>query len=157
MIFEQESSFVKQILLYIENRQYDMAVELSEEFIEQHPKALISHYLLAKSYHKVEEHQVALKEAHKAFNLAESREDIIALGVFLACSYYEIRRYEKGYEILKNLRDFNDPRIEKAMFILSLCTNDPTTALMHIDSLYEINKRVADRFVTRFVSLANQT
>jgi tetratricopeptide (TPR) repeat protein len=157
VIFERENSFVKQILIYLKNRQYEMAVDLSGEFTERFPDALISHYLLAKSHYKIEKFQNALKEAHKAFNLAESKEDMVAVGVFLACAYYELRRYKKGYEVLKTIRDLDDPRIEKAMFILSLCTNDPKTAMIHVDTLYKINKKVAGQFVDRFISLANDT
>lgn len=154
MIFERENSFVKQILIYLGNKDNEMAVELSQEFTERFPDSLMSHYLYAKSCYRVKRYHDALREGHKAFNLAESREDLIALGVFLACAYYELKRYTKGYEILIALRTMEDARVEKALFILSLCKNDPETALLHVDTLYNINKQVAEEFVDKFLALA---
>ncbi|MFH1393510.1 MAG: hypothetical protein ABII71_02180 [Candidatus Micrarchaeota archaeon] len=154
MIFERENSFVKQIILYLQNRNNEMAVQLSEEFVEGFPGSLMAHYLFAKSCYRVKNFNAALREGHKAFNLAESQEDMVAIGVFLACAYYELKRYAKGYEVLKALQMLEDARVEKALFILSLCKNDPETALLHVDALFEINKQVADEFVDKFLAIA---
>lgn len=154
MIFEHESSFTKQILIYWKGKEYDKAHDLSLEFVKSFPQSLMAHYLLAKCCLKRGEAQNALAEGHRAFNLAESGDDLIGTGIFLACAYYQLRRYSKGFEILNALRDFGDEKVEKALFILSLCMNDPTEAMLHVDALYEINHEVAARFVDRFLELA---
>ncbi len=154
VIFERENSFVKQIIIYLQNKDYEMARDLAQEFMERFPKSLMSHYLLAKASYRLGEFTAALHEGHKAFNLAESKEDLVAVGVFLACAYYELRQYGKGYEVLNALRQLEDASVEKALFILSLCKNDPETALLHVDALYTINKEIANSFVDNFLSLA---
>jgi len=52
------------------------------------------------------------------------------------------------------VRHLEDEKVEKALFILSLCKDEPETALMHVDALYKINKEVAESFVGRFLELA---
>jgi tetratricopeptide (TPR) repeat protein len=156
VIFEHENSFTKQILVYWKEKQFDKAHELCKEFASTFPNSLIAHYLLAKCYFRRKEFPLALTEGHKAFNLSESEEDLIGTGVFLACVYYELRRYSKGHEILDELSHFGDERIEKALFIFSLCMNDPTEAMMHVDALYVLNKEVANKFVDKFLALAHE-
>jgi tetratricopeptide (TPR) repeat protein len=154
VIFTRENSFTKQILIFWNYREYDKAYELSMDFTKSFPRSLIAHYLLAKYYIKREEYPMALAEGHRAFNLAQSPEDLIATGVFLACAYYHVRRYSKGYEILNMLREYGDEKVEKALIILSLCMNDPTEAMMHVDALYVINKDIANKFVDKFLEMA---
>ncbi len=154
VIFSHESSFTKQILIFWKGREYDKAHELSSEFVKAFPQSLMAHYMLAKCCMKFKNYPTAMAEGHKAFNLAESNEDLVATGVFLSCVYYHLRRYSKSLEILNALKEFGDEKVEKAFFILSLCVNDPTEALMHVDALYMINKEVANDFVDKFLALA---
>lgn len=154
MIFEHENSFAKQMILYLQNGESGPARELGEEFVKRFPNLLISHYLYAKAMYKCGDYVGALREGHRAFNIAESEDDLVAVGIFLACAYYELKRYTKGYEVLKALRTLDDARVEKALFILSLCKNDPETALLHVDALYKINKEIANEFVDKFLGLA---
>lgn len=154
MIFSREGSFTKQILIYWKARQFAQAHDLSREFVAAFPQSLMAHYMLAKCCMKLEDYPAAMAEGHRAFNLAESQEDLVATGVFLACAYYQLRLYNKSIEVLNALRNFGDEKVEKAFFIISLCVNDPTEALMHVDALYRINKEVANEFVDKFLALA---
>jgi tetratricopeptide (TPR) repeat protein len=154
VIFSHESSFTKQILIYWKEREYSKAQELSEEFVKAFPQSLMAHYMLAKCCMKLENYPLAMAEGHRAFNLAESNEDLVAAGVFLSCVYYQLRRYSKSLEILNALKEFGDEKVEKALFIISLCVNDPTEAMMHVDALYRINKEIANEFVDKFLALA---
>ncbi len=156
MIFSHESSFTKQILIYWKAKEYSQARDLSEEFVKAFPQSLMAHYMLAKCCMKLENYPMAMAEGHRAFNLAESQDDLVATGVFLACVYYQLRRYSKSMEILNALKDFGDEKVEKAFFIISLCVNDPTEAMMHVDALYRINREVANEFVDKFLALASE-
>jgi tetratricopeptide (TPR) repeat protein len=154
VIFSHESSFTKQILIFWKSKEYSKAHELSSEFVKMFPQSLMAHYMLAKCCMKLRDYNLALAEGHRAFNLAESEDDLIASGVFLSCVYYQLRRYSKSLEVLNALKDFGDEKVEKAFFIISLCVNDPTEAMMHVDALYRINKEVANDFVDKFLALA---
>ena len=156
MIFSHESSFTKQILIYWKAREYPQAAKLSEDFVKAFPRSLMAHYMLAKCHMKQENYPMAMAEGHRAFNLAESQDDLVATGVFLACVYYQLRLYHKSMEVLNALREIGDEKVEKAFFIISLCVNDPTEALMHVDALYRINKEVANQFVDKFLVLAGK-
>jgi len=154
MMFEHERSFVKQIITYLKGKEYGKACELSKQFVDKHPNSMMAHYLFAKSCYWKKDFVSALAEGHKALNLSEAKEDMAAAAVFLACVYYELKRFTRGYEVLTMVRHLEDEKVEKALFILSLCKDEPETALMHVDALYKINKEVAESFVGRFLELA---
>ena len=156
MIFEHENSYVKQIMLYYKNEDYEKACDLCREFAAQFPKSLMSHYLLAKSCYRKRDFPAALMEGHRAFNLADSDEDKVATAVFIACVCYELRRFTNAYEILKSIESINDARVEQALIIFSLITNQPETSMLHIDALYKINRDVADQFVTKALDILGQ-
>lgn len=151
MIFNKENSFVKQIIIYLNNRDFEKACELSREFSQAFPASLMSHYLLAKSCYWRHDFINALMEGHKSLNMSESREDMVASAVFLSCVYFELKRFTRGYEVLMMVRHLEDERIERALAVLAMCRNEPETALMHIDELYRINKAVAERFTQRML------
>lgn len=156
MMFEHERSFVKQIITYLKGKEYEKACELSRQFVEKHPDSMMAHYLLAKSCYWRKDFVSALAEGHKALNMSEAKEDMVAAAVFLACVYYELKRFTRGYEVLGMVRHLEDEKVEKALFILSLCKDEPETALMHVDALYKINKDVAETFVDKFLEYAKE-
>jgi tetratricopeptide (TPR) repeat protein len=149
MIFEHERSFIKQIIIYFKAKEYDKACELGEQFVEKFPSAMMSHYLLAKACYWRRDFITALTEGHKALNMAEARDDLVATAIFLASVYYELKRFTRGYEVLSMVEHLEDERIEKALFVLSLCKSEPETAMMHVDALYRINHDVAESFVDK--------
>lgn len=156
MVFQHEHSFIKQIIIYLQNREHEKAYQLSDEFVKKFPDSLMSHYLLAKSCYWTKRFPDALREGHAALRISTTPKDMAALGVFIACVCYELKRYTVGYELLQTLQDIKDERIEKAMFILSLCMDEPETALLHVDELYHINKETADEFVDKFLKYAKK-
>ena len=151
MIFNKEGSFIKQIVIYLKNKDYAKASALSKEFSQAFPLSLMPHYLLAKSCYWNHDFINALMEGHKALNMAESREDLVAAAVFLSCVYFELKRFTRGYEVLMMMRHLEDERIERALAVLAMCRNEPRTALMHIDALYKINRDVAERFTRKML------
>jgi len=150
-MIEHESAFVKQILIYYQNSDYQSACNLGKEFIAKFPSSLMAHYLLAKSCFRCGDAVSAVTEAYRAFNLAESEDDRVATCLLLSCIFYEQKKFSKAYEVLKSLKGISDERLEKANFILSMCLNLPNEALLHVEELYRINKDVADGFVDSFL------
>jgi tetratricopeptide (TPR) repeat protein len=147
--FSDSPPYIKQIALYFQQGKYQKAYSLSREFADKYPELMESHFLLAKSAFWLNDFQTARDEAKQAFQLSNGEEQIAVSGILLACSYYRLKEYKKGMEILRVLksRAGTGENIMKLKFIFALALNDEPAAMRHLDQLYEINKKEASRIM----------
>lgn len=152
--FSSKIPFIKQISLYFKKGEYGQAYLLSREFSEMFPGDMASHFLLAKSAFWLNNFQVAEKESTKAFNLAKGNDELAVAGILRACTYYRLKRFREGLDLLNLLKTKLPHReeIAKLKFIFALALNDEAAALRHLDSLYEINKNAASELIVNLLS-----
>lgn len=150
VIFTKRESYQKQIAVYLGNRDYQKAYELSKEYVERFGEDVVSHFLLMKSAFWLRKLDEAITEGRKAFNLSHG-EDMVVCAIILSSAYYLKGDHEGCYEVLNSARTDGNADVEKMMFIYSLAANNEKEAMRHIDRLYKINRRLAEEFVMKFL------
>ncbi|MBS3067104.1 hypothetical protein J4450_00255 [Candidatus Micrarchaeota archaeon] len=150
VIFTKRESYEKQIAIYLGNRDYQKAYELSKEFVERFSTEMIAHFLLMKSAFWLKNFDEAIKEGREAFNLSHG-EDMLTCAIILSSAYYLNGNQEECYKLLGKMKTEGNPDVEKLMFIYSLAANNEQEAMTHIDKLYKINRRLAEEFIMKFL------
>lgn len=151
-IFDKKDSFVKQIAIYMGKNESQKAFDLAKEFAGLFPKEMVAHYLLAKSALALGRLEDAAAGARKAFNLAASQDDMVACAVLAGTAYYELKEYQKGFDMLKAMEEIkHTEELERLLFIFSLALNNQKEAMKHIDYLYLLNKKTAEELMLRFI------
>lgn len=151
--FSGKPPYLKQIALYFQEGNYQKAYEMSKEFVEKHPDTMLSHFLLAKSAFWTGDFQTAKKEALKAFNLSEGQDELALSGILLSCTYYRLREYQRGMDLLRLLKSKVKTKesIMKLKFIFALALHDEPAAMRHLDELHDINKKEASRIMLKLL------
>jgi len=150
VIFTKREAYEKQIAIYLGNRDYQKAYDLSKEFVERFSEEMLSHFLLMKSAFWLKNLDEAIKEGRIAFNLSHG-EDMVTCAVILSSAYYLNGNSKECYDLLNKMRSEGNPDVEKLMFVYSLAVNNEKEAMVHIDKLYKINRRLAEEFVMKFL------
>ena len=154
MNFSKPEAFVKQIIIYLVQKEYDLAFALSKEFVVTFPNNLLAHFFLAKSAFWIRNFVIAIDEGRKAFNMSVGN-DLITTGVLLASAYYIYGDFQKGYLVLvaveNALPNELTPEFEEIISIYSLALNNPENAEKHIKRLYELNSKYAESFILKFL------
>ncbi len=150
--FTSEPPYIKQIAIYLNQKKYQEAHNLSKQFVEKFPNLMISHLLLAKSAFWLNDFETAKDESLKAFNLSNGQAELTVSGILLACTYYRLREFQKGMDliILLNTELPGRENIAKLKFVFALSLHNEDAALRYLDMLYEINEKAAEKFLTRF-------
>jgi len=148
--FTKPEAYEKQIAVYLANTQYQQAYELSKQFVEKFGQDMISHFLLMKSAFWLKKFDEAIKEGRIAFNLAHDK-DMVICAIVLSSAYYLKGEYEKAYELLNDITTKDNEDVEKLLFIYSLAINNEKAAMQHIEKLYNINRRLAEDLVLKFL------
>lgn len=151
--FSGTPPYIKQIALYFQQEDYQKAYELSKEFAEKYPESMASHFLLAKAAFWINDFERARDEASDAFYLASGQEELAVSGILLACSYYRLKEYEKGMELLSLLKTKlqTQENIMKLKFVFALALQDEPAAMKHLDMLYGINKKEASSLMLKLL------
>ena len=152
--FSDKPPYIKQIALYFQQEDYQKARELSKEFAEKYPESMASHFLLAKASFWINDFEVAKTESQKAFNLAQGHDELAVAGILLACSYYRLKEYEKGMDLLALLKSKLpvQENIMKLKFIFALALHDEPAAMRHLDMLYDVNKKEASSIMLKLLA-----
>ncbi len=150
VIFTKRESYEKQIAIYLGNRDYQKAYDLSREFVERFSAEMLAHFLLMKSAFWIKKFDEAIKEGRAAFNLSQG-EDMLTCAVILSSSYYLNGNQEECYKLLSKMKADGNPDVEKLMFIYALAVKNEQEAMQHIDKLYKINRRLAEEFIMKFL------
>jgi lipopolysaccharide biosynthesis regulator YciM len=146
-----KNGYISQIVMYLNNEDYEHAYDMSKEFIGNFPNELISRFLLAESAFWSGHFQEAAIEGHRAFNKASDNEDMLSCALVTASAYFELEEYAKGLDILKFMENRkSNEDLEKMMFVYSMAMHNPKEAAMHLNELYRINKAMAVNVVRRY-------
>ncbi len=149
-LFTKPEAYQKQIIIYINEKDYQKAYELSKEFAERFKADLIPHFLLAKSAFWMKNYGEATIAARKAFNMAHNKDDIIMCAIILSTAYYLNGDNKNCREVLQAIKEDHNVDVQKLMLTYALVANDPNAAAKHIDRLYKINRRLAEDFMMKF-------
>ena len=145
-------AYIKQISLYLENKDYEKAYPLALEFYEEFPDEIMCHYLLAASAFWTGHYEQAIMHGRRSFNLVKSKDDMIASALITSSAYYELERYEEGFRMLKAVEALKYSReVEKMMFIFSLAMKDKKEAMKHAKNLYVLNEKAAKALLKKFL------
>lgn len=150
MTIEKEDSFIKQIALYLKNKDYGKSYELSKEFIQKFPNIMISHFLFAKSSFWLEKYPEAEIGGAKSFQLSKAGEEKITSGILLGTIYMMENKYEKAYNLMNSIQN-KSAELEEILILCAVAMEDDKAIDSHIDRLYEINKEVADEFLAGMI------
>lgn len=150
MAIEKKESFVKQIVLYINKNECQMAYELALEFTRRFPSEMISHYLLAKASFWLGKYAEAAEEATKAFNLA-SGADLVPCAIMAASAYYQLGQYDKGYKMLDYVKTEGNEDFEKLKFAFAVSMQKENEASSIFEALLRINKNEAEKLLKRLL------
>ena len=150
MEFTKKDPYIKQIGLYMENGQSERAYALAQDFADKFKQELAAHFLLAKTAFRLKKFSEAVAAARTAFNLATSKQDMVTCALVLSASYYVQGEIDEAYKVLHKVGGEGDSDVEKLMFIYASSVKEAAEATQHLDRLYQINPRLADRFIQRF-------
>jgi len=147
-----KNAYIKQNVLYLNNKDYGKAYEFSKEFVQKFPAEMIAHFLLAKAAFCLGRHEEAVLGARKAFNLAADADDMLSCAILASTAYYELKEYGKGLELLKQVeKTKTSEELEELLFIFSLAMEDEKEAMKHVQDLYKLNKKAAEEFIAKFI------
>jgi tetratricopeptide (TPR) repeat protein len=151
--FSSKPPYIKQISIYFRNKDYKKAFLLSREFADAFPEDMSSHFLLAKSAFWLDDFHTAEEESTKAFNLSKGADELAVTGILRACTYYRLKKFKEGIELLNLLKTKLPQReeIAKLKFIFALALHDEQAALRHLESLYEINENAASELTMKLL------
>lgn len=139
------NGYVKQINLYLTNKEHQQAYNLAKEFASKFPQDFLAHFFLAKAAYWTDNYNETAIEGRKAYNSASNPGDMLACGMIAAAGYYGLREYQKGYEFLKTLQETNsDKDLEGLLYSFSLAMDDEKKAVEHLTNIYMINPKSAE-------------
>lgn len=152
MEFTHSKAFVKQITLYIKNKDNQKAHTLAKEFVEKFPDDMVSHFLLSKAAFNVGKFDAAKLEGIKAFNMSHVYEDMLACAILASTAYLETKEYAKGFRLLKEMeKEGTSEELQLALLVFSLALKNENEALVHIEKLYELNEKLATELAERMI------
>jgi tetratricopeptide (TPR) repeat protein len=152
MEFTHAKSFIKQITLYLQNKDNEKAHKLAKEFSVKFPNDLISHFLLSKACFNIRDYDGAKLEGRKAFNMSHSYEDMLACALLTSMAYLETKEYEKGFSLLKEMeKKGTSEELELALVTFSLALKNEAEALDHIKRLFALNEELATDLANRMI------
>ncbi|MEM4359099.1 MAG: hypothetical protein QXT45_01050 [Candidatus Bilamarchaeaceae archaeon] len=150
MEFTKKESFVKQIILYLNNKNYTAALELSENFVKRFPNEMVAHFLLAKSAFWDQKYDVALREGRAAFNMSRG-EDITPCALLLACVYYRLKRYAEGYEFLNSAELPDTEEVLQMKLFFSMALENLKDVEKHAEVLLRMHETATKKLLARFI------
>ena len=150
MALPKKEPYIRQIALYISNKEFDRAYILAQDFSSKFKGELIAHFLMAKAAFRLKKFYEASIAARKAFALANNKQDMIICAIILAASYYVLGDRIQAYQVLNKFKSDENPDIEKLMLIFVLSAQNEGEAMQHIEKLYSVNRRLAEDFIQRF-------
>lgn len=135
----------------MQNKEFDRAYTLAQDFADKFKHELTAHFLLAKTAFRLKKFAHATKAARSAFNLASTKQDMLTCAVVLSASYYLQGQKDEAYKVLSKVgAGSNSTDVERLMFVYASSVQDEQAAVQHLDRLYKLNRRMAEEFIQRF-------
>ncbi|MBI5227773.1 hypothetical protein HY988_04260 [Candidatus Micrarchaeota archaeon] len=150
MEFTKKESYVSQIGFYLMGKEYSNAYHLAQEFSQKYSDDLSSHFLLAKTAFHMRKYDEAITRARSAFNMASTKNDMLACAVLLSSSYFMEGHKDEAYKVLRQVDGKNDLDAERLMFIYAVTQKNKAEAITYLDQLYKKNPHAAGEFVQLF-------
>ncbi|MBN1169440.1 hypothetical protein JXA56_00270 [Candidatus Micrarchaeota archaeon] len=145
-------AYIKQISIYLENKEYEKSYPLAREMNENFPEDTMTHYLMASSAFWAGKYEESIEHGRKAFNMVKSKEDLIACALITSSSYYELKQYSEGFRMLKAVEKLKySEDIETMMFVFSLALKDEKEAMKHAKNLQVLNAKLAEKLLKKFL------
>ncbi len=147
-----KNAYMKQMAIFIKNKDYQRAYDFGKEFTEAFPDDMMAHFLLAKAAFSLQRYDDSKEEGRKAFNLAKSNDDMVTCAVLTSAAYFELHEYQKGLEFLKKMEKLKKTEdMEELLFVFSLALEDEKGAVKHVERLYELNQETAENLITKYL------
>ncbi len=147
-----KNAYIKQMIIYFGNQDYQVAYTFGKEFAQKFPDEMVAHFFLAKAAYWTGNHQEAASEGRKAFNLSTVPEDMLATAIIAGTAYYELREYSKGLEMLNGIsKNKTSEELETLLFLFNLAIKDEKAALVHVEKLYKMNKKTAEDLMLKVI------
>lgn len=150
MDFTRKEPYLKQIMLYVQNQEFERAYALAQDFIGKFQKEVTAYFLLSKVAFRLKKFPEATQAARTAFNLATTKQDMISCAVVLSAGYYMQGNNDDAYKVLHQVGGDGNSDVERLMFLFALSVQNEAEAVQHLDRLYQINRRMAEDFIQRF-------
>ncbi|MFH0884204.1 MAG: CDC27 family protein [Candidatus Micrarchaeota archaeon] len=147
-----KSGYMKQIVIYLSQNDFQKAYELSREYTTNFEKEMISHFLFAKASFALEKYQEAALSARTAFNLSANEDDMLTCAVLASTAYFKLKDYQGGLELLRQMEKIKvSEELEELLFVFSLAMKEESEAVKHLDTLYGLNRKTAENLLIRFL------
>lgn len=147
-----KKGYLKQLSLYLSNKDYGQAYPLAKQFLEEYPDEMMANYLYATAAFWAGENENAAKYGRMAFNLSKSPDDLLASAIITSSAYYELKQYQKAFDMLSSMEKLKyNEEIEKLLFVFSLALKDEKEAYKHAKNLYVMNKKAAQELLKKFI------
>ncbi len=144
--------YTKQIMLYLQNKEYAKAYKLSSSFRKEFPDEMISNYLYSNSSFWTKRYDDAIVYGKIAFNKCKSKDEMIASAVVVASAYFNQEEYKKAMKILNPVEKLKCSEVvEKLMLAISIAMKDKKEALRHAKNLHVLNKEVAEEVLNKYL------
>lgn len=152
MEFSKPSAFTKQIAIYISNGDKDGAVNTAKDFILKFPDEIMAHMLLAMASLMAGNYEIAKNEGRKAFNMTSNPDDMLSCAIIAAMAHFQLKEYEKGYEILSVIEpQKSTAQLEEMLVIFSILIDNPDMATKHYSLLFKMNSKLAEELFMRII------
>jgi hypothetical protein len=150
MEFTKKESYIKQTILYLNNKNYTAALGLAKKFTEKFPDEMVAHFLLAKSAFWSRDYELSLRESLVAFNKSEGN-DRVPCALLAGCSYYQLGRYRDGYKFITAAKLPANEEVEQMRLIFSIFLENSENIEKHAEKLLALNEESAKRLLARFI------
>lgn len=150
-VFTKIEGFVKQISIFLEDKQYQKAYSLSNEMQTAFPSEMISHFLLAKSAFWLEKYEETIVEGLKAQKLSQYKSDAATCVVLTSSAYFMLEKYDEGYALLKNFDSSSNYNVKKLLLLFSAVLGEEKSAEKYARELLKLNKASAEDLISRFL------
>jgi tetratricopeptide (TPR) repeat protein len=152
--FTKKEAFARQLAIFIRNEDRQRAYELSKEFVNTYPDEMLAHFLLALAAFRLDKFDEAKLEGRKAFNLAQSADDMLVAALLTSSAHYDLGEYTQGYELLRSIeKRKSTDELQKRMFIFAMALGKSDEALQHMDQLFKLNESMAADLVLKMLGL----
>ena len=144
MEFSKPGAYIKQIAIYLHNGDKGQSFDTAKAFVAKFPDEPMGHLLLAMASIMNGDFTSAKLEAHKAFNLVTSPEDLMSCAIIAAMAHFELKEYTQGYQILTAAGEkASSPELEEMLVIFGILSDNPAIAAKHYSALSKMNSKLA--------------
>ncbi len=143
-VFDKKESFLKQIGIFLSQKQYEKALVLSKEFAARYNEG-VSHLATAKCLFWMESYDEMVPEAKKALKMSVGKEKEAA-AILLAAAYYKLGKFSEGKKTLASLGQTENMDAIKMRFMIAAMQGKKKEQEDALKELSNIDKKEAENF-----------